>query len=81
MNNKYIIEKMKYNNTNSYYILLRIKTKNPIDIITTKYNLRNNKQTEGNKINTNTNYKKFDPSINNNHQKTNKDSNPKFRQI
>ena len=55
MNNKYIIEKMKYNNTNSYYILLRIKTKNPIDIITTKYNLRNNKQTEGNKINSNTN--------------------------
>jgi len=55
MNNKYIIEKMKYNNTNSYYILLRIKTKNPIDIITKKYNLRNNKQTEGNQINTNTN--------------------------
>ena len=55
MNNKYIIEKMKYNNTNSYYMLLRIKTKNPIDIITTKYNLRNNKQTEGNKINSNTN--------------------------
>ena len=55
MNNKYIIEKMKYNNTNSYYMLLRIKTRNPIDIITTKYNLRNNKQTEGNKINSNTN--------------------------
>src|SRR6056300_197877 len=36
MNNKYIIEKMRYNNTNSYYMLLRIKTKNPIDIITTK---------------------------------------------
>ena len=55
MNNKYIIEKMRYNNTNSYYMLLRIKTKNPIDIITSKYNLRNNKHTEGNKINSQTN--------------------------
>jgi len=55
INNKYIIEKMKYNNTNCYYMLLRIKTKNPIDIITTKYNLRNTKLSEGNKINSNTN--------------------------
>lgn len=55
MNNKYIIEKMKYNYTNSYYMLLRIKTRKPIDIITSKYNLRNNKETEGNKITTNTN--------------------------
>jgi hypothetical protein len=55
INNKYIIEKMKYNTTNNYYILLRIKTKNPIDIITSKYNLRNNKHTEGNKINSQTN--------------------------
>ena len=55
MNNKYIIEKMRYNNTNSYYMLLRIKTRNPINIITSNYNLRNKKETEGNKITTNTN--------------------------
>ena len=54
-NNKYIVERMKYNKTNTYYILLRIKTRNPIKIIETKYNLRNEKKTNGNKINSHTN--------------------------
>jgi len=55
INNKYIVEHMKHNKSNSYYMLLRIKTRIPIDIIETKYNLRNEKKSEGNKINSHTN--------------------------
>jgi len=55
INNKYIVNHMKHNTSNNYYMLLRIKTRLPIDIIETKYNLRNEKQSEGNKINSYTN--------------------------
>ena len=55
INNKYIVDHMKHNTTNNYYMLLRIKTRTPIDIIETKYNLRNEKKSEGNKINSYTN--------------------------
>jgi len=58
-NNKYINDKIKdnYNNvlmtTNSYYVLIRIKTNNDIQMKTSKYNLRHEKVTDGNKYNKN----------------------------
>ena len=74
-NNNYIIEQMKCNETNSYYMLLRVKTRNPINIIETKYNLRNEKQGDGNKINSQTNDNYMLMKFNYNNEKiTNYDS-------
>ena len=70
-NNKYIINQMKFNKTHNYYMLLRIKTRNPIEIIETKYNLRNDKTSEGNKINSYTNDKYMLMKFNYNYDKYN----------
>ncbi len=72
-NNKYIINQMKFNKTHHYYILLRIKTRHPIEIIETKYNLRHDKTSEGNKMNSYTNDNYMLMKINFNYEKYNND--------